>query len=116
MTQNEAVALVPGRARLVVLPRRRFFSAFRSAGESAGAGFDSNEYGAGPSWRARNAARPGAVMRPSRSSSVTRVMLTALHTLFFFRGEKRWTKLSSSSARRTPSIQPKHSASSSASR
>jgi hypothetical protein len=54
-------------------------------------------------------------MRPAASSAATRLMLTALHVLFGFRGVNRMVKVSSSPPRRTPSIQPKQSASSRAS-
>ena len=51
-------------------------------------------------------------MRPSFVSSATRLMFTALHVLRALRGVKRIVYRSSSTVRRTPSIQPKHSASS----
>ena len=54
-------------------------------------------------------------MSPAASSSAALRMFTALQTLFGFRGVRRTLKLSSSRRRRTPSIQPKQSASSSAS-
>jgi hypothetical protein len=53
-------------------------------------------------------------MRPARISARARATLTALQALLAWRGVKRCVKLSASSPCRTPSIQPKHSASSSA--
>src|SRR5262249_41652342 len=51
-------------------------------------------------------------MRPALRSSLTRRMLIALHILVGFRGEKRILYRVSSIFFRTPSIQPKQSASS----
>src|SRR5687767_6939577 len=68
-----------------------------------------------PSVRRLNAARPLSCIRPAASSSPTRLMLTALQVLRAARGVNRILWLSSSPPRRTPSIQPKQSASSSAS-
>ena len=62
--------------------------------------------------RASNAARPAGVIRPSAISSRARRTLTALQVLRAWRGEKRIVYASSPRLRRTPSIHPKHSASS----
>ncbi len=66
--------------------------------------------------RASNAAFPAGRIRPASISAVAFRMLTALHLLPGFRGVKRTLKLSASTRRRTPSIHPKQSASSTASR
>jgi hypothetical protein len=67
-----------------------------------------------PSVRASKTARPALVIRRSRMSRSAWATLTRLQMLRGFRGEKRIEKLSASSRRRTPSIQPKQRASSSA--
>jgi hypothetical protein len=94
---------------------RSRLSTRRKAGSSAG-GFDSYEYRFELlSSRAAKAARPAGRIRPAASSSLAFRMFTALQMLFGLRGPNRTLKLSASTLRLTPSIQPKQSASSSAS-
>jgi hypothetical protein len=89
---------------------------FRSKAGSSASGFDSYEYRLDlRSSRAAKAARPDGRIRPAASSAAAFRMFTALQMLFGFRGLNRTLKLSASTLRRTPSIQPKQSASSSAS-
>ena len=64
--------------------------------------------------RASNAATPAGRIRPSPVSVATFPTLTALQVLPLRRGVNRWTKEVSSTLRRMPSIQPTHSASSTA--
>ena len=89
--------------------RRRF----SCAGVSFAAAFRSNEYTPVRSGvRSAKARRPASVIFPLFSSSSTRFTLIALQRLFGRRGVKRIVYASSPRLRRTPSIQPKHSASS----
>jgi len=65
--------------------------------------------------RFSNAAKPAGRMRPAAVSSATSAMLTLLHTLVGRRGVQRWRTASSSTRSTRESIQPKHSASGTAS-
>ena len=65
--------------------------------------------------RFSKAARPAGSILPSAVSRSTWAMLTALQMLEDLRGVHRWRRLSSSMRWETLSIQPKHSASGTAS-
>src|SRR5207248_11592172 len=89
----------------------RSFSASRGA--SVAALFRSNAYTPVRSGaRDSNARRPAGVILPCFSSTATRATLTALQMLVGLRGVKRIVYASSPRLWRTPSIQPKQSASS----
>ena len=62
--------------------------------------------------RASNATRPEGRIRPSSVSAATRAMFTALQMLRARRGVNRIMYASASMLLRSPSIQPKQSASS----
>ena len=62
--------------------------------------------------RAAKARSPAGRILPCFCSSATRATFTALQMLVGLRGVKRMQYASASRLRRTPSIQPKHSASS----
>jgi len=114
MIQNAQVLRYQGGWAEKKRQAREFARSFATQAGASSRGRLSYEYSGFT--RARKAARPAGCMRPSASSWRARAMLTALQALFALRGVKRTLKVLSSTARRTPSIQPMQRASSRASR